>query len=177
MQTTERPPTGPSRNQSPARGVVLVVVAVVIGFFVLRAMDNTSADVGVVTAEPGTTATTAAGAAGGKASNTTAAKPAARAPAQVTVLVANASGVKGAAAKQTDKFKVAGYKTGAAANAPQGLDLAETQIMAVAGYQADAAKLAKDLGKPGAVKPMANPPPVPLAGANILVLLGSDLAG
>jgi hypothetical protein len=29
---------------------------------------------------------------------------------------------------------------------------------------------------PEAVKPMTDPPPVDLAGANILVLLGSDLA-
>lgn len=175
MQTTERPPTGPSRGQSPVRGVVLVCVAVVIGFFVLRAMDNTSADVATVDSTAATTGTTAATGGAGK-TGTTAAKPAARPPAQVTVLVANASGVKGAAAKQTDKLKAAGYKTGAPGNAPQGLDLVTTQVMATPGYEADAAKLATDLGKPNAVKPMSNPPPVNLAGANILVLLGTDLA-
>ena len=41
MQTTERPPTGPSRGTSPVRGVVLVAVAVVLGFFILRAIDDT----------------------------------------------------------------------------------------------------------------------------------------
>jgi hypothetical protein len=154
--------------------VVLVAVAVVLGFFVLRAMNNTSADVGVVT-NSDTTATTAAP--GDKATTkTTAAKPAARPPAQVTVVVANASGVSGAAAKQTDKLKAAGYKTGTAANAPEGMNLVESQVMAVPGYEADAAKMAKDLGKPNAVKPLPNPPPINMGGANILVLLGTDLA-
>ncbi|HKE72288.1 MAG TPA: LytR C-terminal domain-containing protein [Acidimicrobiales bacterium] len=176
MQTTERPPTGPTRGgQSPVRGVVLVCVAVVIGFFVLRAMDNTSADVVAVDSKATTTTTTAAGGAAGK-TGTTAAKPQARPPAQVTVLVANASGVGRAAAKQTDKLKAAGYKTGAPGNAPQGLNLAETQVMAMPGFEADAKKLATDLGKPNAVKPMATPPPVNMAGANVLVLLGTDLA-
>ena len=174
MQTTERPPSPPARGQSPVRGVVLVCVAVVIGFFVLRAMDNTAADVATVDSTAATTATTAKAGAG--KTGTTAAKPQARPPAQVSVLVANASGVGGAAAKQTDKLKVAGYKTVAPANAPQGLDLAETQVMAAPGYEADAAKLATDLGKPNAVKPLATPPPVSMAGANILVLLGTDLA-
>jgi LytR cell envelope-related transcriptional attenuator len=166
MQTTERPPTGPTRGgQSPVRGVVLVCVAVVIGFFVLRAMDNTSADVATTGSKSATTTT-----------GTTAAKAQARPPAQVTVLVANASGVGGAAAKQTDKLKTAGYKTGSPANAPAGLDLAVTQVMAMPGFEADATKLATDLGKPNAVKPMASPPPVNMAGANVLVLLGTDLA-
>ncbi len=175
MQTTERP-TGPPRNQSPARGVVLVAVAVVLGFFVLRAMNNTAADTGAVTAGTGTSAATSAPAGGkAKAPGTTAA-PAVRPPGQVTVIVANASGVSGAAAKQTNTLKQAGYKTGPPGNGPKGLDLTETQVLAVPGYQAEAKKLATDLGKPNAVKPLSNPPPVPLNGANILILLGSDLA-
>jgi len=92
MQTTERP-TGPSRNQSPARGVVLVAVAVVLGFFVLRAMNNTSAPVSTATGSA-TTVTTAAGGGAGKTTGTTAGA-AMRPPSQVTVVVANASGVKG----------------------------------------------------------------------------------
>ena len=40
MQTTERPPTGPVRGSSPMRGVILVAVAAVLGFFVLRAIDD-----------------------------------------------------------------------------------------------------------------------------------------
>jgi hypothetical protein len=145
----------------------------VLGFFVLRAMNNTSADVGVVTE---TTTATTANAGEESTTKTTAAKPAARPPGQVTVIVANASGVSGAAAKQTDKLKAAGYKTGTAANAPEGMSLVETQVMAVPGFEADAAKMAKDLGKPKAVKAMPNPPPINMAGANILILLGTDLA-
>jgi LytR cell envelope-related transcriptional attenuator len=175
MQTTERP-TGPSRNQSPARGVVLVAVAVVLGFFVLRAMHNTSAPLpNAATGAGTTTATTAAPGGAGKATGTTAAKTA-RPPGQVTVVVANASGVKGAAAKQTNSLKAAGYKTGAAGNGPKGLSLTQTQVLAAPGYEAEAHNLAFLLGKPNAVKPIGNPPPVPLNGANILILLGADLA-
>jgi len=174
MQTTERP-TGPSRNQSPARGVVLVAVAVVLGFFVLRAMNNTSAPVSTATGSATTVTTAAAGGGAGKTTGTTAAK-ALRPPSQVTVVVANASGVKGAAAKQTNTLKAAGYKTGTAVNGPQGLNLTQTQVLYAPGYQAEALKLASGLGKPSALKPLGNPPPVPLNGANILILLGADLA-
>lgn len=174
MQTTERP-TGPSRNQSPARGVVLVAVAVVLGFFVLRAMHNTSAPVSTATGSGTTTVTTAPAAGGGKATGTTAAKTA-RPPSQVTVVVANASGVKGAAAKQTNTLKAAGYKTGTPGNGPKGLSLTQTQVLAAPGYEAEARNLATLLGKPNAMKPLGNPPPVPLNGANILILLGADLA-
>ena len=48
--------------------------------------------------------------------------------------------------------------------------------MATPGFEADAAKLATDLGKPDAVQPLTDPPPVDLGGANILVILGRDLA-
>src|SRR5690606_41165921 len=43
MQTTERPPTPTSRGTSPARGVLLVAVAVNVGVFVLRALADTGA--------------------------------------------------------------------------------------------------------------------------------------
>ncbi|HEY2999937.1 MAG TPA: LytR C-terminal domain-containing protein [Acidimicrobiales bacterium] len=173
MQTTERPPTVPSPRQSPVRGVVLVAVAVVLGFFILRALDNTGADVGSVDAgQSGSSAAPTTGAPAG--SDTTA--PAARPPGEVIVLVANASGVQGAAAKQTEALVAAGYQTAPAGNAPPGLDLDATQIMATPGFEADAAKLATDLGKPDAVQPLTDPPPVDLGGANILVILGRDLA-
>ena len=47
MQTTERPPTGPTRP-SPVRGVVLVAVAAVLGFFLLRAIDDSGSGIAVV---------------------------------------------------------------------------------------------------------------------------------
>src|SRR4029453_10109233 len=89
MQTTERPQTGPSRP-SPVRGVVLVAVAAVLGFFLLRAIDDSGSGIAVETGNPSgaeTSDTTAPA-----ASDTTAVPV--RPQAEVTVIVANASGVQ-----------------------------------------------------------------------------------
>jgi LytR cell envelope-related transcriptional attenuator len=173
MQTIQRPPTGPSRGQSPVRGVVLVAVAVILGLFVLRAMDNTSADVGSLAT--GVTETTTAG--GGAAATETTA-PAVRQPAEVIVIVANASGVSGAAGTKTEQLQAAGYQTAPATNAPPDMELDTTQIMPTPGFEPEAAKLAGELGlQPESVQPLTDPPPVDVAGANILVLMGTDIAG
>jgi hypothetical protein len=175
MQTTERPPTGPARGTSPVRGVVLVAVAVVIGFFILRAIDDTGAGPSIAdtetTDEPqGTAGTTAP-----PASEETTAPPAPRPPAEVVVLVANASGVSGAAAAQSETIQGGGYQVLPPGNAENAVET--TQVLPVAGFEAEAAALAAEIGAgEGAVQPMPDPPPVDLAGANVLVLLGPDLA-
>jgi LytR cell envelope-related transcriptional attenuator len=176
MQTTERPPTGSPRGTSPARGVILVAVAVVLGFFVLRAIDDTGGDPPTVEAEK------PAGEAGGEGSGATpetpdtTAPPATHAPGEVTVLVANASGVTGAAAAQTETVAGAGYATAEPTDSPQASET--TQVLAVAGFEADATALATAIGAaPEAVQAMPEPPPVELGGAQVLILLGTDLAG
>jgi hypothetical protein len=172
MQTTERPPTGPARGGSPVRGVVLVAVAVVLGFFVLRAIDDTGSGTPVAGSDPASSETTA----GGDTTEAPATTAAPRAPAEVIVIVANASGVQGAAAEQTEAIQGGGYQVAPAANAPEAVEA--TQVMPVPGFEAEAAVLAADIGAAeGAVVPLPDPPPVDLAGANILVLLGPDLAG
>jgi hypothetical protein len=179
MQTTERPPQAhqnPKRGASPVRGVVLVAVAVVIGFFVLRALDDTGAGptAGGGSSVPGTEAASD-GAADAPAAPETTAAPAARPPAEVVVVVANASGVNGAAGSQTTALQGGGYQVLPAANAPNQVEA--TQVLPVAGFEAEAAALAALIDAPeGAVQPMPDPPPVDLAGANVLVLLGPDLA-
>jgi hypothetical protein len=151
---------------------VLVAVAVILGVFVLRAMDNTSADVGSVAAD--VTQTTTAG--GGAPTETTA--PPVRQPAEIILIVANASGVSGAAGTKTEQLQAAGYQTVTATNAPADMELETTQIMPTAGFEPEAAKLAGELGlQPESVQPLTDPPPVDLAGANILVLMGTDIAG
>jgi hypothetical protein len=91
--------------------------------------------------------------------------------------VANASGVQGAAAEQTERIASGGYQTAPAGNAPEGTQLQTTQVMPTAGFEAEAAALAAAIGAPeSAVQPLPEPPPVDLAGANILVMLGTDLA-
>lgn len=175
MQTTERPPTGPARGNSPVRGVVLVAVAVVLGFFILRAIDDTGGAPGVPDDETVATAGED-GAEGETPGSTEPAAPQPRPVGEVTVLVANGSGVSGAAAQQTDLLAGAGYLTLEGTNAPEELDA--TQVLAVAGYEADAAALATAINAPPeSVATMPDPPPLETGGAQILVLLGKDLAG
>lgn len=175
MQTTERPPTGPARGTSPVRGVVLVAVAVVLGFFILRAIDDTGGAPSVP--DDGTAAPAGEEAAEeGAPESTEPAAPQARPVGEVTVLVANASGVSGAAAQQTELIAGAGYVTLEGTNAPELLEA--TQVLAVAGYEADAAALATAINAPPeSVAPMPDPPPLETGGAHVLVMLGPDLAG
>jgi hypothetical protein len=173
MQTTERPPAGPTRGSSPMRGVVLVAVAVVLGFFVLRAIEDTG---GGPTPEEIEAAndTTASSEDAAASTDTTAA--AARPPGEVVVLVANASGVQGAAANQADAIAGGGYQVLPAANAPA--EVEATQVLATAGYEADAAALAAAIGAPPeSVAAMPEPPPIDPTGAHVVVMLGPDLAG
>jgi hypothetical protein len=174
MQTTERPPAGPARGSSPMRGVVLVAVAAVLGFFVLRAIEDTGG--GPTQAEIEAANDTTASSEDAAASTDTTAAPAARPPGEVVVLVANASGVQGAAAAQSEAIASGGYQVLPAANAPS--EVEATQVMATAGYEADAAALAAAIGAPAeSVVAMPDPPPLDLTGAHVLVMLGPDLAG
>lgn len=173
MQTTERPPAGPTRGSSPMRGVVLVAVAVVLGFFVLRAIEDTG---GGPTAEEIEAAADTTSSSEDAADSTDTTAPAARPTAEVVVLVANASGVQGAAAAQSEAIARGGYQVLPAANAPS--EVEATQVVATAGYEADAAALAAAIGaRPDSVVPMPDPPPLDVTGAHVLVMLGPDLAG
>lgn len=176
MQTTERPPAGHSRRgASPVRGVVLVAVAVIIGFFVLRAIDDTGTGPSVPDAETADSGGEAPAGTEAPAEGADTTAPAPRDPAEVVVMVANASGVSGAAAAQTESIQGGGYQVVEPGNAPEQLEA--TQVLAVAGYEAEAAALATAIGTtPEAVAAMPDPPPVELAGAHLLVLLGTDLA-
>lgn len=197
MQTTERPTNDPpARGTSPARGVILVAVAVVLGFFVLRAIDDTGAgtagvDVEAASDDASEGAADAPAAEGEGEGEGDATDPAAggegaeapaepeaevRPPGEVVVAVANASGVQGAAAAQTDAIAAGGYLTGTAGNAPDSSDT--TQVMAIPGFEAEAAVLAEAIGAPeGAVQPMSDPPPLDIEGIHLVVVLGTDLAG
>jgi len=180
MQTTERPPTPTSRGTSPARGVLLVAVAVIVGVFVLRALDDTGAgpagDVVDDATEQGEAPPPEEEGGEQPPAGEQEEQPAPRPPQEITVLVANASGVSGAAAAQTDAIAGGGYQTVEPTNAPEHLDA--TQILAVPGFEAEAAALAAAIGAPeGAVQPMPDPPPLETQGAQLVVLLGPDLAG
>ena len=172
MQTTERPPTGPARGSSPMRGVVLVAIAAVLGFFVLRAIDDTGGGPSVADLEAATDTTGASADAAAPTDTTAAPQP--RPPGEVVVLVANASGVQGAAGLQSEAIAGGGYQVLEPTNAPS--EVEATQVLATPGFEADAAALAVAIGAPEtAVGAVPDPPPLDLTGANVLVLLGKDL--
>jgi hypothetical protein len=178
---TERPPTEQpvSSRTSPARGIVLIAAAVVLGLFLLRALEDSSSSDGAVTA-PSTTAapgaeTTDTTAEEGGETTTTAAP--ARPPGEVIVRVANASGVEGAAAARTEQLAGAGYQTVDPTNGPEGQQLEATQVLFAEGFEAEARALAETLGAPAdGVAAMPAPPPVDPAGAHLVVLIGTDIA-
>jgi LytR cell envelope-related transcriptional attenuator len=187
MQTerppTERPPTeGPlSGRSSPARGIVLVAAAVVLGLFLLRALEDSAPSDDVATSPTETTAaggeTTDTTTADGEGETTTTAAPV-RQPAEIVVRVANVSGVEGAAGERTDQLATAGYQTVDPTNGPEGQQLDATQVLFADGFEGEARALAEALGAPtDGVAAMPAQPPVDPGGAQLVVLLGTDLAG
>jgi hypothetical protein len=101
-----------------------------------------------------------------------------RPPSSVKVLVANGTSVGGAATRFSDKLHTAGYNTLAATNTTA-RGVTATIVYYEPSFQKEAAAAAAQLGAPAtAVQPMpAQPPVASLNGANILVIVGQDLAG
>jgi hypothetical protein len=171
-----------SRRSSPARGVALIATAVIIGLFILRnGFEQPDTDDGDVAAEEssadggGTAVTDGGGGGGGEGTPETTAPPVTRPAGEVTVLVANASGVQGAAGELSTTIGEGGYVTLEPTNAPA--EVAASQVQFVPDYEADAVALATAIGVPAeAVVPITDPPPVELGGAQVLVVLGPELA-
>jgi hypothetical protein len=165
------------------RAALLIAVAVVIGLILLRRTGggvpapvgtNTPTTVGTIPTTGGTSlgggpATTTRG-------GTTTPTAALRAPTDIKVLVANGTSTPGLAGKVSNQLHAKGYVTLASVNSTQ--KPASTIVYFAAGYSGDAIALAGKLSLPStAVQAMPVPPPVPsLNGANILVVVGPDLA-
>lgn len=173
-----------SASGAMARGVALIVAAVIVGVVLLRSTDgteafraDTSADEQTDGTQPATgtntnsTQTTAKPATGG---NTTTTAAAAHDPAKVTVLVANGSGVAGAAGKIATTLKGSNFIAQAANTlAP----VSTSVVYFTAGYEADAKAIAALLKPSPGVAAIPNPLPVAdLAGAHVLVVVAADLA-
>ena len=95
---------------------------------------------------------------------------------QVTVLVANGSGVSGRAAELTEQVGTAGYRTAAPSNVNGGDTVPASTVYYAEGFEADAAALAATLSPPPQVTELPEPSPVSdLRGAQILLVLGPDL--
>ena len=177
-----RRPTEPTVN--PARGAALVVVAVLVGLFLLRngldtsevvtaSRDDSSADSEDDTdgADEGTDATD-------EGTDTTEdTTPEARPPDQVPTIVLNGSGVSGAAGAYSEALASLGYQltnpTGgnAAANVPS------TQVLYAPGFEQEALAVAQAIGAPSLVPAvLTDPSPGEILGASVVVVLGPDLA-
>lgn len=172
----EQPPAQPTQG-SVARGVVLVVLAVVIGLLLLRDDDSEMTQVAVGSDGAGEVDdTTGPGnEADDETTPTTTTTAAPRPPSEVKVLVANGSGTDGAAGGTTDALEALGYVTGTPANAER---VPATVIYYTEGYQPEAEALAEAIGAAATtVTPMPAVAPVDdLQLANILVVIGPDLA-
>lgn len=184
-RSTNDPGGGFAKSTGTAafRGIALIAVAVVLGFVLLSSGlddDGTSVEAGG-TDRTTTTTTTAAGGTDGTApegtTDTTSAVP--KPPNEVRVLVANGSGVQGAAGTLNDAIKAKGYigldPKNAAAKVPA------TVVYFAEGFQREAAAVATAIGAdPAAIQPLPNPPPLEdpatLQDANVLIVLGPDVA-
>lgn len=151
-------------------GAIVAVIAVLLGFFVLRDIDN-SAEGGGGGGGGGTTTTSIVA-----GSTTTIQLPVS----SFVIQVANNSGIAGSAGKLTTQLQLFGYRVQAALNvAPGTVKRARTGVFYLTGFEAQAQQVAALLGSNPEIGPMPTPVPLEtgtLKEANILILLGTDMA-
>jgi hypothetical protein len=173
----------PEPTANPARGAALVVVAVVIGLLLLREGLDTSE---AITTNGGNSGQTSEGsdssgpdATDDGTGDTTTTTIAVRPPAEVPTIVLNDSGIAGAAGTYSDLLGSLGYTltNPDGANADAAGDAAATAVYYAPGFEAEAVAVAFSIGAPDtAVAPMPATPPGPIAGASVVVVIGTDLA-
>lgn len=170
-----RRPTEPTVN--PARGAALVVVAVLLGLVLLRNGLDTSE---VVTSngsdsssDSGDDGGTDDGSDSGEETTTTLAV---RPPAEVSVVVLNGTSVSGAAGKYSTAIGTAGYQMLEPGDAAT--KIPATQVFFAPGFEMEAAAVALAAGVPATVTPAAlpTPPPGEVGTANVVVVIGADIA-
>lgn len=173
------PEAPPPAQGSVAKGAILVAVAVIIGFVLIRddgirsQSSAVGADVGVEVGEdPGDPPTDEE-----TDPTTDSSVPDARDPAEVRVLVANGTSVQGAAGRYTETLTAAGYQTAGATDAID-KSVEATFVYFTAGYEAEARAVASTLGSPpDNVLALPTAPVVnDNALANVIVVVGPELA-
>jgi len=161
------------------RGIALILVAVVLGVVLLHTTDRTASFTKTTAATKTTTTvahttTTAAGALTTTSTTTAASKG--HNPAQVAILVANGSGVKGAAARIAQTLAASNYVLKPSTNTKT--PASSSVVYYAAGYDNDAKAIARLLTPQPAVQALpATLPVADLAKANVLVVVAADLAG
>ena len=162
--TAETPgPAGPDRVSRA--GVVIVVVAVIIGLILLgKGYGAHESEVdGAGSSTPKTTVVQTS-------TTTIVGNP----PASVKVKVVNATNTVGLATRTRDMLQVRGYTQVSVGDSPKAQE--RTTILYTPGAEADAQNVAKALGlDASAVQPMPEPPPVSPGDATVLVMAGLDI--
>ena len=158
-----------------ARGIAVLVVAVLIGMLLLWKAGDTGGS--TPAASTGTTTTIAAGSITTTPDDTTTTTKAATGdhqPADVDVLVLNGSGFAGVAKTNSDAIGEKGFNMLTPANAAA--IRAETIVYYADGYQSDAEAVASALGlESSVVDAMPSTSPGPGAdAANVVVVLGQN---
>jgi len=157
-----------------ARGIALIVAAVVLGVILLRATDSPEPFAGVDTEDASDSVTTATTDPTAPTTTPTTVVPAHN-PAEVTVLVANGAGIPGLASTVADQLKGANYVVAEPGNTKAPAD--ESAVFFTPGYEADAAAIAALLSPPPKVAPLPDPAPVDdMKSAQVLVVAAADLA-
>jgi len=159
---------------SAGRGVLVLALATAIGIFFLQQLDDapeiTRASAGSANNQVATQAPPV------NPVVSTAPIVQTRSPADVKVLVANGIGVSGVASKVAGRLQPIGYQLLKPGNTVK----SETNslVQYSAGYAAEAAAVANSLGLPASgVQALPVPNPVAdLQGANIVVIVGNELA-
>jgi hypothetical protein len=168
---------GPAGNAG-ARGALLLAVAVILGIVLLQQFDSgidTGGQVATNTSTPdGTSTTRRVGLTTAPAVTSTTA--ALRPKADVKVLVANGSGLRGLAGTTSNALKGLGWATLAPTDATGAVD--KTTVQFADGYEAEAREVAANLTLPATVVVRATSPPVAAADigdAKVVVVLGTDV--
>lgn len=168
-------------DPTAARGIALVLLAIVLGFFLLaKGLDSEGAivdtETGDVVKDDGSDDTTVDTVPDDGTPATSVLTPTTRPAAEVKVLVANGSGVSGAAGRVSEQLQPFGFLMVEPSNAPS---TSVTIVYYAPGYQGEGEAVAAKLGVDAAnVQPLPVPaPPINRIGdANVVVQLGPDVA-
>jgi hypothetical protein len=170
----QRPPNGPGgreRPLPPIRAAIVLAVFVVATVLLLGIIHPTTTNSASGSTTPTTQSSTSTTTPPAHSTTTTTTVP----PSHVPVLVANASGVTGAAAAISSELAPGGWDLLAPVNAST--DVPASHVYYLTGQQASAASIASSLGVPAtSVLPYSSAVPVSTIGtAQVVVVAGPDL--
>jgi hypothetical protein len=169
---------GKSAAVNAGRGAILILVALVIGVILLQDYDDGPDNVNVESSPEATAPDTTQPLATLAPTTTLAVRQAK----DVKVLVVNGTSVSGAAARVSTPLRNAGYNVLAPVDASPSVKAntsASVVYYTTKEYEREAKQLQQDLDLPPApVTAVPSPPPTAdLRGANVVILVGPDLAG